>query len=196
MLLKCVQLIISQMFCPFSTSLILESEKNIQCEIKGCCARMWSWVQSVPSHWRYWHQEKKFSREIWPLRYPAMPTVQKNCNDIVCYTVSALIVYLSLVPCIIIISFLLYYRFLVSKSCVCNCHSALIELMRIRVHEQRRPNTARRNPHWMSDCHYIINESGTWLCDCASEQKRIWTTTDVLASAADVVAGWHLDVVW
>jgi len=27
MLLKCVQLIISQMFCPFSTSLILESEK-------------------------------------------------------------------------------------------------------------------------------------------------------------------------
>jgi len=40
---------------------------NIQCEIKGCCARMWNWVRSVPCHWRYWHKKKKISREIWPL---------------------------------------------------------------------------------------------------------------------------------
>jgi len=28
------------LFCPFNTSLILASEKNIQCEVIWCCARM------------------------------------------------------------------------------------------------------------------------------------------------------------
>jgi len=34
-------------------------QKNIQCEIKGCFARMWHWVLSVPSHWCYWHKKKE-----------------------------------------------------------------------------------------------------------------------------------------
>jgi len=37
-------------------------------------------------------RKKKISREIWPLRKPAMPIVQKSCNDIVCYTVSVFLV--------------------------------------------------------------------------------------------------------
>ena len=48
-----------------------------------------------------------------------MPIVQKTyCKEIACYSVSALIVRLSLVPCIIMHSLSLYYRFLVNKSCV------------------------------------------------------------------------------
>ena len=43
----------------------------------------------------------------------------KKCNDIVWY-MSAFLVWLNLVPCIIIISLSLYYRFLVNRSYVCS----------------------------------------------------------------------------
>jgi len=43
-------------------------------EIKGCCARMWNWVRSVPSHWRYWHKEKHF---LWNMTFQL--TCYANC---------------------------------------------------------------------------------------------------------------------